>query len=241
MKLLFILILFVPIIALSQVENPKWDFPVKPGSKEWLGIEDYSKRLELLNLPESIIKKITTEELVKTCLNYPEFRLIFTRNDLQSGYNYIRSKFNGFRELETRKDSGKELIKIYASYKPDNFDYTSSDLEIGLFIAKFTYIEILLAQTEILNKLSSSESSDLMVLCGQKYKQKKELQKYYGIIGLQTTALVTAKYRNEKLSNTKIKYGNQKVEAFLNRLILDDSSLIDDIMAENDKMLSDGL
>jgi hypothetical protein len=34
MKLLFILILFVPFVAFSQVEGTKWDYPVKPGSEE---------------------------------------------------------------------------------------------------------------------------------------------------------------------------------------------------------------
>jgi len=241
MKLLMILILFVPIIAFTQAEKPKWDYPVKPGSKEWLKIADFEKRLALLNIPEDILQKISTEELVNSCLSYPEFGLVYTRNDLQSGYDYIRSMFNGFRELETRPDAGKVLTKVYAGYNPDSFDRSSSDLEIGEFMSKFTFIEILIAQTEIQNKLNTSELHELLSLCSQKYKVKKDLQKYYGGIGLKTTALIIARQQNKKLVNVKMKYGEQKVSAFLNYLSLDNISLMDDIVAENNKILTDGL
>lgn len=179
--------------------------------------------------------------MVKSCLNYPEYRLIFTRNDLQLGYNFIRSSFNGFVELETRSDAGKELMKVYAGYKPDGFDLNSTDLEIGKFICEITYIEILIAQTEILNKLNPGDSKELMSMCSQKYKVKKDRQKYYGGIGLHTTALIIARQQNKKLINAKIKHGDQKINAFINSLTFDDIGLLDDIVMENDKILSDGL
>lgn len=241
MKLFMITILLIPFIAFSQVDSLKWDFPVKPGSKEWLNIADFEKRLALLDIPESILQNISTEELVNCCLSYPEFGLIYTRNDLQSGYNYIRSMFNGFRELETRPDAGKQLVKIYAGYKPDGFNLSSSDVEIGEFMSKFAFIEILISQPEILNKLNPGDSHELLSLCSQKYKAKKQLQKYYGGIGLKTTALIVARQQAKKLVNVKMKYGDQKVNAFVNSLSLENIDLMDDIIIENDKILSDGL
>ena len=118
-KLIIYLLIVIPSFAIAQNERATWDYPVKPGSKEWLNIADYSKRFELLNIPDNLLKAISTEELVKSCLNYPEFPMVFTRNDLQSGYNFIQSMFNGFVELETRPDAGKELMKVYDGYKPD--------------------------------------------------------------------------------------------------------------------------
>jgi hypothetical protein len=241
MKLLMILILFVPIIAFTQVEKPKWDYPVKPGSEEWLKIADFEKRLTLLDIPESILQKISTEELVNGCLSYPEFGLIYTRNDFQSGYDYIRSMFNGFRELETRSDAGKVLMKIYAGYKPDGFDLSSSDLEIGRFVFKFNYIELLLAQPGIQNNLGKGDLNELMTMCSQKYKEKKALQKYYGGIGLETTALIIARQQDKKLVNLKMKHGDQKFNAFIKNLSLEDISFMDEIVSENNKILSDGL
>ncbi len=97
-------------------------------------------------------------------------------------------------------------MKVYAGYKPDGFDLNSTDLKIGRFITKITYIEILMAQTEILNRLNPGDSKELMSICSQKYKVKKDRQKYYGGIGLQTTALIIAKQQDKKLINTKMKY-----------------------------------
>lgn len=240
-KIILFLLITIPIFSFAQNEKATWDYPVKPGSKEWLEVSDFSKRFELLNIPEPLLKRISTEELVRSCLNYPEFRLIFTRNDLQSGYNFIRSSFNGFVELESRSDGGKELMKVYTGYKPDGFDLNSIDLEIGKFMSKFAYIEILMAQTKILNKLNPGDSKELMSICSQKYKVKKDRQKYYGGIGLQTTALILARQQDKKLINAKMKHGDQKINAFINNLTFDDISLLDDIVIENDKILSDGL
>jgi len=149
--------------------------------------------------------------------------------------------FNGFVELETRSDAGKELMKIYTGYKPDGFDLNSTDLEIGKFMSRITHIEIIIAQTEILNKLNPGDLRELLSLCSQKYKQKKDRQKYYGRIGLHTTALIIARPQSKKLVNTKMKYGEQKINAFIDNLTFDDIGLLDDIVMENDKILSDGL
>ena len=239
-KIILFLFIVVPIFSFSQNEKPTWNFPIKPGSKEWLNIPEYEQRFTLLNIPENTLQKISTGELVKSCLSYPAFCLVYTRNDLLSGYNYIRTMFNGFRELETRPDAGKELMKVYAGYIPDGFDLSSSDLEIGRFMFKFNYLELLLAQPGIQNKLNTGDLKELMTMCSQKYKEKKALQKYYGGIGLETTVLIIARQQEKKLVNVKIKYGDQKVNAFVYNLSFGNIGFLDDIVTENNKILSDG-
>jgi len=99
-------------------------------------------------------------------------------------------------------------------------------------MSKFTFIEILIAQTEIQNKLNPGDLRELMSLCSQKYKQKKERQKYYGGVGLHTTALIIARKQGKKLIKEKMKHGDQKTNAFIDNLTFDD------IVMENDKILS---
>jgi hypothetical protein len=121
MKKIMILLLFsFPIILFAQ-EEVSWDFPIKPGSEEWRQLETYEDKLNSYNIPQEILKIISTEKLVQACLNYPQFGLIFTRNDLQRGYDHIRAKFNGFRELEERDDAGEVLLNIYKKYDPEGF------------------------------------------------------------------------------------------------------------------------
>jgi len=42
-----------------------------------------------LNVPDSILLKMPTKDLVKTCLTYPCWILITSRDNNQTGYDYL--------------------------------------------------------------------------------------------------------------------------------------------------------
>ncbi len=231
-KIIILLLLTVPIISFTQ-EKVTWDFPVKHGTKEWDNLKTYQERLNAYNIPQDILKTITTKELVKTCLNYPEFRLVFTRNDLQLGYDYISTEFNGFKELESRSDAGKALLEFYSEYDPAGFDPNSSDLEIGRYIVKFTYIELLMAQYGILKNLTETETNELTRQCVNIYNEKKKQQAYYGIIGLKTTALILARGHRENIKETmQPSKENNSFSLFVNNLTVNNLELLDKIVAQ---------
>jgi hypothetical protein len=94
-------------------ESRVWDYPIHYGTPEWDRLSSYQERLKTYNIPDDLIIYMTTADLVKTCLNYPEWLFITSCNDFQTGYNSIRSLFNGFVELEKRPDAFKELYKVY--------------------------------------------------------------------------------------------------------------------------------
>ncbi|MBK7133895.1 MAG: hypothetical protein IPH69_14065 [Bacteroidales bacterium] len=85
---------------LPAQESKVWDYPVHYGTAEWSKLSTFQERLKAYNIPENLIQNMTTEDLVKTCLEYPEWLLISGFNNFQTGYSAIRSVFNGFRELE---------------------------------------------------------------------------------------------------------------------------------------------
>ena len=233
--ILFLIIVF-PTISFAQNDEITWDYPVKPGTKEWKNLKTYQERLDAYNIPQHILKTITTEELVKTCLKYPEFRLIFTRNSLQQGYNYIRTKFNGFKELELRIDAGHELLKVYKNYKPENINNKSSTLKKGRHVLKFTYIEILLANNNILKNLNAKTSQELLTECLKKYKKKKDKQSTYSIIGLETTVLIIARIQKENLTKNNSKFDNEVFNLFVHNGILINPQILDEIVIESEKI-----
>ena len=106
---------------------------------------------------------------------------------------------------------------------------------------EFTYIELILSQTNILNNFSSSEIQELLIQTNQKYKQKKKEQEYYGIMGLKTTALIIARILKNELSDTKMRYGEQKLNSFITSLTLTDKNLLDNISSECNRIISNGL
>ncbi len=160
------IILFTILSSISslmgQIDNITWDYPLRPGVKAWEDIESYDDRLKAFNIPESILKKMSTANLVTACLNYPELRLIMTRNSLQLGYDYILSIFNGFTELESRKDGGEQLLVRYMELDPQRIKSYKTPVERGGYGFMLVYLELILSQPRILATLEQEEQIKLL-------------------------------------------------------------------------------
>ena len=218
-RLLIPIILFVAIGGGAFAQNPEktWDYPIKPGSKEWLSQPEFIGKLTLLNIPSNTLKLLTTNQLVKVCLDYPYFSLVFTRNSLQQGYEFIRDNFNGFRELENRPDASQYLLVEYEKMDPSDFKPESSLGTKGEYMAKFTFIELLLAQFPILDNTDLSMKNQILNVGFQKYK-KKLLIPSYGLVGLSTTAFVLGRTINSIDANSPNLNEEEifKIQNFLN-------------------------
>ncbi|MEI6049626.1 MAG: hypothetical protein WCS03_12055 [Bacteroidota bacterium] len=239
-KLLIPILLFVVIweSAFAQYSEKTWDYPIKPGSKEWLSKSDFIERLSLLNIPDDTIKSMSTDKLLNTCLEYPYFGLIFTRNSLQQGYEFIKNNFNGFRELENRRDAGHLILKKYENMDPAGVSDQSSHLKASQYMAQFTFIEILLAQDSILFKLNDETKNEILNTTLEKFNQKATKHNY-GIVGLSTTALIIAKiidkYDDNNLElNLKEK---SSIKEFTKSCIVEDSEFFKLILKTSEKYL----
>jgi hypothetical protein len=176
--------------SFAHAQEFTWDFPINPETEEWSNLKSYNDRLNAYNIPGDILENMSTAELVKTCLAYPEFRLIMTRNSLQEGYAYLKSIFNGFEELEKREDAGNQLINEYRKLNPADVQTYDKLVEKGRFAFRFTYLEMLLAQRPMLLSMSDNTKKELLEFCISNYEGKRNLSEYYSTFGLQTQALV---------------------------------------------------
>ncbi len=183
-------------------------------------------------MPENILENMSTAELVKTCLAYPEFRLIMTRNSLQEGYGYLKSIFNGFKELEKREDVGNQLINEYSKLNPVNIQTYDNLVEQGRFAFRFTYLEILLAQRPILLSMNNNTKKELLELSISNYEGKHYLPEYYATFGLQTQALVLGRLLDiEKYqAYISIKESDEYLRKFIDSSILYDKSSLSAIV-----------
>lgn len=72
------------------------------------------ERVEMCNLKESQLAKMSTPNLIKTCYAYPYLLDIFlTNNEYYSALFIVSEQFNGFQELMCRKSAPAELIRDY--------------------------------------------------------------------------------------------------------------------------------
>jgi hypothetical protein len=217
----------------GQNQSKVYDFPIRPGTKEWQNLPSYEERLNAYSIPDKLLENMNTADLVQTCLDYPEFRLIMTRNSLQQGYDYLKSIFNGFRELEKRKDAGAELINEHKKLNPADIKNYGTPVERGGFGFKFTYIEILLAQKPILTNLDTENKKSLIEKSISNYVTIEKMPDDYATFGLLTPALLLGRLLdlNNQSDFTIQKSKNQKLKAFVDYSEIGDTSVLPDIIS----------
>jgi hypothetical protein len=191
----------------AQTEKAAWDYPVKPGTPEWKKLKSYEEQLQAYNIPVEIIMKISTAELVKVCLAYPEWGVVNAFNDRRTGLNNMMSNFNGFRELFTRSDAAKELIKVYSNLDPLAIGNDWTLLQKGNYGFQINCIELLLSHGMMIEKLDVQDTQILLDEVSSKYNRKKQRPDVYSLWDLSPTAglCLSMLDRNGELSENDTK------------------------------------
>jgi hypothetical protein len=205
-----------------------WDYPVNPQTKEWKNLKSIEEQFEAYNIPAGILKNISTEELVKTCLSYPEWGLIHAYNDRLTGLSVIISLFNGFQELFNRDDAAKELIKVYIKLDPLAVKLDWTPLQQGQYVFRFTQIELLLMQKEIIDKLDNKGILELKKIAITKYKNKKRRPEIYSLWNLSPTVGICWNIFEKKKSN--VSNNDSAIRLFQHRLMTDNIGVLDKIV-----------
>ncbi|WP_297093186.1 hypothetical protein [uncultured Draconibacterium sp.] len=189
-----------------------WNYPVRPGTEEWKQLNSFKERLDAFNIPDDVLLEITTEELVKTCLEYPWWILITSRDYNQEGYDFLKSVFNGFRELEKREDAGRELIKEYEKMNPEDIYKFDTLVKQGVFSFKFTYIELLLAQKDIVKSINDKDLGLLIKKSSSVYNAKSEAFEKYSFYGIASSCLILSRVLEVKRHDNFIILGSELPE-----------------------------
>ena len=105
MRKLFLLFALLLCMSGNGQTTIKWDYPVKPGSKEWKKLDSYSERLDKCQIPEEVLPHLDTPQLVDLCMEYPFLMNIYVFGDPFYGYDVLFHDFNGIRELFGREDA----------------------------------------------------------------------------------------------------------------------------------------
>jgi len=197
-RLLFYLfisaILIVKSLSISaQFEKVTWDYPVRPGTEKWSQLKDESERLNALQIPNNILNIIETEELVIACLNYPAAFDYTAYADEHIGLQKVISNFNGLQELFDRNDAGKYLIEHYKNAGVYGFIIKDKRLNERYWPFKFLYIELLLSQKEIIQKLEVEDRLLLLETTLNKFNLKNQNKYMFSKYDNINSALIIAR------------------------------------------------
>ncbi len=202
-----------------------YDYPIKPGTPEWENLQSSDEMDSVLQIPENILLIISTEGLIETVLNYPGFGNLYFSEDLQSAFEGMTGRFNGFQELLQRNDAAKKLMDRYLMMYPGckNNNWPSINEPGSSISFSFAYIEILLAQYPILNQLDSVLIKLLHDEATRKYSDKKHYD--HSVFSKKHTVLIEARIMYLKKYPPFIEEYNKNdyVKIFIERVnLLDD-------------------
>jgi len=127
-----------------------------PTQEELAAIEPQD-RAAALQIPENILKEMSTAGLAETCINYPMIAEMAFYDSLEIGFGRIKSQFNGLQELFARTDVADILVPIFVSMDLNKLNQYA---EYPTF--KFHYICIMLYQEPVLTALTAEQKNDLM-------------------------------------------------------------------------------
>ena len=159
----------------------------------------FEERIEIFKIPEQTLHCLSTDALIESCLSHPQFVYMWSRSELQNGFDDVRKMCNGFDELFGRGDKFQKLIYLYKQLDFNRNWKSYTDLENGTYMDNIVRHELIIAQYEILNDLTTPEKIELFQLALNNQKKKYSLVQYWGPVGMQTTCAILS--RIMKLDN----------------------------------------
>lgn len=197
---IIILIIMVVFSCSKDEDNTKcfsfsypdiYEYPVKPGTQEWIDLGSRPARVQACMIPQDIMEAISTEGLLESLLNYPFITDYGFWEKFQVAFNQLKSENIAFTELYKRQDI---FPAIYDRYKlmslncediyPPFIEGVSTPVSLS-----FTTFELFIFQDEFLEKLDQDKVIKIFKLSYEKL-QLKIFHKYNEIERLVSAAIL---------------------------------------------------
>lgn len=172
----------------KETTTDAYEFPITQDKTpdKWKEFESTPEMAKVCQVPEDILKNISTQGLIETCLNYPLFGNMFAYDSYLQGLEILINQFNGLQELEKRPDAAKELLKYYK-----NIDYSKViDSSDPYYALRIRYFDFYMSQAKVIFKLTSDERAELLESCSQAVSTKS--QKYSDNYSIDSTIYLAA-------------------------------------------------
>ncbi|MBM4171761.1 MAG: T9SS type A sorting domain-containing protein [Ignavibacteria bacterium] len=155
MKKLFLLLLLSGLLSFS-FSQVKWDYPVKPGSDEWKSFTTHQQMVEACKIPEVILSKMTTSELLEAWENFPLKLDIIAFNSSQQGFEAQKKISEALKLLLVQNDVGEIVLARFKKAKSIEQKILARQ-EPSISINDYWMLRILISQKEISSTLKKEE------------------------------------------------------------------------------------
>lgn len=152
-----------------------YHYPILPGTDEWKELSSLAEKVEVCQIPKNKLKTISTEGLLETLLNYPLILDYIFFENMQNGFNRIKTENNGFSELYSRKNIFKIITERYElmsldceeNLYPPFISGSAAPIEVAL-----PTFEFFISQDEFLNNLNENQQYQVFELVLEKHENK---------------------------------------------------------------------
>lgn len=235
MTILSVLMICIKNNAYCQVYN----FPIKPGSNEWKKLQTHDEMLQVCQIPDSVLLKISTKNLLESCLKYPLLLDFLAYNDDKFGFETMCNGFNGFIELKKRNDAGKYLVEKYRGMNAEEIRNDFIPSYKGHDTFRFSTIELILADDNVLSNLNALDKTLLMKDAMKRYEMVMKHQEIYGTFGQMTNVFLTTRVLNTLGNKDWDLYNkdNSEVKLFSDKMLVSTPTMFDSIVLELNKII----
>ena len=140
--LLSIICLFMLVMGATDNPEPQYtidtpyEYPILPGTQEWIDLGDVFARRKACQIPEEILRNMTTDALLQTVLDYPFLNDIYAFDTFKMGYEVVKRRFTGLQEIETRPD----YLEALSNYCLESYSLDEDDKALKDYLAEDIYL-----------------------------------------------------------------------------------------------------
>ena len=142
----------------GQGKNDAYEFPITPikTPEKWKEFQTHQEMLDACQIPDEMLKNISTEGLIETCINYPMSLDFMLYDSFQMGFDTVYDNFNGLQELYQRQDCIEKLIDFFVSINLNKL----KRIEKPTLIYRFSCM--LISRDDVISKIND-EQQDLLI------------------------------------------------------------------------------
>jgi hypothetical protein len=162
-------------------------FPNVADHAVWKTFNNMEEMIAACQVPDNILKHLSTENLIITCMNYPLFFTYSAYNNELDGIKILMDHFNGFQELRKRDSAAEQLIDYYSEM---NVEAAPFDRRANNSILHMGYIELVLASEKIPNVFEAQNVAKLEKDASAKLQEKLSHTDLYSIFSVRKSLVL---------------------------------------------------
>lgn len=210
----------------------EWDYPIRPGSEEWAKLPNTTARINEIQVPESILVKLSDKQLLDIILDYPFFLDYAFSDDPFAGFQRSLGTLNAYREFESRIGSFNTIFDYYSNLDFSQINQLKEDHEVGHFSLRLSALELMMTDLSLKNQIPASDSLEYLKGISRKYNEKSVNEAELKGFGKLTAAFLAANMINgqAELKGRLTKEGKANLSSFVSNINLVSEDFIDELL-----------